>query len=554
MEYSVNRCNDYFGGDFAIEIPGDIYVTDIGLEQGSVTIDESTQYQIISAPYPESDQSLIYEFADDITGENHNISFDKTEHMKWSLAKDEENGSYRIMLNDFLSKAGDLYLKYDDGFVLDGYDEENKDAYKFSFYKWDGIIPEGDPPAQEEPSPEEGEPSTGEEEPVEPEVKYLNFVLSDSLDCGDEVLIYHPSSGRCLAYGHTDYKANGFPETPDENNTIAIGLGTLDQSLMEWGVNINEDGSYSFLRGEWSYTENEDGTRTLAEVSGCLGGSEVVSVDTNGMIEPISIGSADIYVYSEDRGVYSIFTANVKEEVKLTSIDASVEKDRLNVGESIRVSYKLEPSETTNKSVYFTSSDESVATVDSIGRITALSPGNTAIKVTSSKDEQIYDTVDITVIKQVENMYYSETTYMTNLDKEDGHDFYPEIYPSDYTESLIWTSSNPEIAYVDNETGELVKTKNGTAKLKVMSECSGLSSEIFVGVSDFESDAMLVKMQSIYCSGGIFYIFALFDNGELWTWGGDRYTTPVRINCGDRFIKDFAVQNYLYILDQDGTV
>ena len=56
--------------------------------------------------------------------------------------------------------------------------------------------------------------------------------------------------------------------------------------------------------------------------------------------------------------------------------------------------------------------------------------------------------------------------FSRQLEKVDGHDFYPELSPEGTTDTqLEWESASPDICYVD-EKGNLVKLKEGVATLR----------------------------------------------------------------------------------------
>ncbi len=91
-------------------------------------------------------------------------------------------------------------------------------------------------------------------------------------------------------------------------------------------------------------------------------------------------------------------TVNAK-EIKPTSIefDAIPSADKTVVGGKYTLFVTVTPSDATNYNVLFTSSDESIATVDANGRITFLKAGKVTITATAEADPTVKKSIDLTV-------------------------------------------------------------------------------------------------------------------------------------------------------------
>ena len=120
------------------------------------------------------------------------------------------------------------------------------------------------------------------------------------------------------------------------------------------------------------------------------------------VITPLSAGSAKLTLTTIERG----FPASVVIHVistKLQSIDATIDKNELVVGEKAQVSTTFSPENASNKVLYYTSSNPSVATVSDTGEVRALRKGLATITVVSDDDPTITDSIDI-VVKNTDTM------------------------------------------------------------------------------------------------------------------------------------------------------
>lgn len=104
----------------------------------------------------------------------------------------------------------------------------------------------------------------------------------------------------------------------------------------------------------------------------------VATVDANGKVTAVSIGKAIITAFAIDRsGVYATCSVNVKNFVTNISFERDILP--LIVGECKAVAVIVGPEEASDKSVVWSSSDESIATVDATGVVVPLKRGSAKI-------------------------------------------------------------------------------------------------------------------------------------------------------------------------------
>lgn len=124
-------------------------------------------------------------------------------------------------------------------------------------------------------------------------------------------------------------------------------------------------------------------------------GSSYASVSSSGEVTAKKAGTATITV-TASTGHKATCTVKVLSAIVLPeAVELSDELVRLAVGETKTLTATVLPSNTTDQSITWTSSDPSVATVNAAGMLEALSPGTTTITVTTFNGH--YDTCEVRV-------------------------------------------------------------------------------------------------------------------------------------------------------------
>lgn len=103
-------------------------------------------------------------------------------------------------------------------------------------------------------------------------------------------------------------------------------------------------------------------------------------------------------------------TTKVTVSTKVEKIELDKTEGILYVGNSVTVNATVTPDNATDTTVTWSSSDESVATVDKVGKITAVATGNATITATSNSDADVNATYDVTVEEKKTHTYTSSKT------------------------------------------------------------------------------------------------------------------------------------------------
>ncbi|MBU3146898.1 Ig domain-containing protein, partial [Clostridium sp. CF012] len=195
---------------------------------------------------------------------------------------------------------------------------------------------------------------------------------------------------------------------------------------------------------------------------------------------------------SANNGYYgNIIVCEIELMKKIPSISASsIELDKaattLIVGNTTTLNASILPVDAANKNVNWISSDETIATVDATGKVTAIKAGTATVTATTQDGSNLSAGCIVTVTNP--GIIATELTLdKTNLALTVGNSgqLVATIKPSNATTgSAIWTSSNPTIATVD-ATGKVTAIKVGTATvIATTQDGSNLSASCIVTVTD----------------------------------------------------------------------
>ena len=150
--------------------------------------------------------------------------------------------------------------------------------------------------------------------------------------------------------------------------------------------------------------------------------------------------------------------------VPVTSISLTLNSATIIAGSYLQNIATVSPENATDKSIKWASNNEVVATVDSLGKVTAIAQGSTIITATTN-DGNKSATLNVTVT-EVEVLTISLEKSSSVL-IGDTMRFTPTINPSYASNKTVtWSSSNESIAIVD-ATGKVTGISKGTAIIKV---------------------------------------------------------------------------------------
>lgn len=256
------------------------------------------------------------------------------------------------------------------------------------------------------------------------------------------------------------------------------------------------------------YPENT----TTKTVTWSSSNTKVVKVDSYGEVTAVNPGTAYIYCKAKDSGVTAKCKVTVK-AVKATSISFASATTTIEYSKTKTLKATFKPSNTTDKTLTWTSSNPKVVSVDKSGKIKGLKAGQSAVITAKTKDGKL--TAKITV--KVDPIGVSKITLnRTSQSMSKGKSFtlVATVKPANATnKTLTWTSSNPKVATVDKN-GKVTALKNGTTTITCKS-ANGKKATCTITVRKISvTDIELDKRSVLVDVGATFKINAIIIPGN----------------------------------------
>lgn len=201
-------------------------------------------------------------------------------------------------------------------------------------------------------------------------------------------------------------------------------------------------------------TVKPDGA-TYKALSWTSSDSNVASVDSKGKVTALAIGSATITVKADDHQANCVITV----VVPIQSITLNKSELTLTKGQSETLVATLKPEDTSDNTVTWSSSNQTVATVDSNGKVTAVGGGKATITAKAGgKSASCVVTVEV----PVESISLNRTSI--TLGEGESISLKATLNPKDATAPVTWSSSDESIATV-NQYGEVNAIRAGVADI-----------------------------------------------------------------------------------------
>lgn len=223
-------------------------------------------------------------------------------------------------------------------------------------------------------------------------------------------------------------------------------------------------------------------TTNIKDLTWTSSAPEIASVDQTGKVTAHKLGEADITVTTVDGGHTAVCKVTVIQ--KVTGVTLDKESASLRIGEeTLQLNAVVEPSDASDKSLLWTSSEAGVASVSETGLVTPLAPGETVITVTTV-DGEFSATCTVTVIQPVVSITLNETSI--NINPDMTFELVAQINPDNASDkTLEWKSSDETVATVD-QNGVVTGVETGVGReavITVTSKDSGVYATCIVRVT-----------------------------------------------------------------------
>ena len=238
--------------------------------------------------------------------------------------------------------------------------------------------------------------------------------------------------------------------------TIAVTGVTLNKTALTLNIGASETLTATVAPAD---ATNKKVTWTSSDAA-------VASVDANGKVTGVKAGEATITVTTEDGGK----TATCKVTVKPNLVsEITLAALAIYVGESKAITATVKPDDATNKALTWTSSDETVATVDATGKVTGKKIGTATITATARDGSGVSGSCTVTVLSAVKTVTVEPANLTLGKNKSYTLTATVDAQPGTDT-GVTWTSSDTTIATVD-ATGKVTATdKVGTVTITATSK------------------------------------------------------------------------------------
>ena len=297
-------------------------------------------------------------------------------------------------------------------------------------------------------------------------VCFANTLASDAT----KKFLYADSGSKIKNFVATGASGSWYLVPVSDETIVAIGQAgltvlTTDVTLNESSLTLTNAGDTAKLQATVSPSN-----ATYKSVTWTSSNTEVATVNSSGVVTAVGNGTATITVTTAD-GSNKTSSCEVTVNMPVQATGVTLNQTSLTLtseGQVAKLQATVLPSDAPIKSVTWTSSNPSVATVNSNGLVTAVSNGEATITVTTADGSNKTATCEVVVNipMQATGVTLNQSSLsLTSIG--DTVTLIATVSPdSAMDKSVIWTSSNTEVATIDSN-GMVTAIANGTAIITV---------------------------------------------------------------------------------------
>ena len=203
---------------------------------------------------------------------------------------------------------------------------------------------------------------------------------------------------------------------------------------------------------------------------------KTVATVANGKVTALKAGSTQIRVTSFEGGFQDVCNLTVKQHA--TGLDLSASTLTIYLGQTVTMTATVLPSDASDKSVTWTSSNSDIVSVTQNGSVIANAMGEAEITATSN-DGGFSKSCKVTVIEPLvpaTSLTLTPKTMSLNIGESGSLEL--QILPNDCNEILEWESSDPSVATVN--AGDIKALAAGTTTITVRGSNTSASATVTV--------------------------------------------------------------------------
>ena len=344
--------------------------------------------------------------------------------------------------------------------------------------------------------------------------------------CANEVGTAHIYATATDGSGCSDYL------TVTVSNTFPVTSVTLNRSSLSL-----EEGQRASLSAT-VYPDNA----TNKNVNWTSSNNAVATVSC-GVVTAVSKGSAKITATAaDDSGCFDCCTVIVTGDIMVTNVSVSPSSKSLTVGATCYLYETVTPSNATNKTVLWSSSNTNVATVNpNSGLVTACGAGAATIYATAQDGSGKRGTCSISVSAPVSVTSINVSPKQKTLSLNETTTLRATVCPYGASGSVVWTSSDTSVATVGTYTGIVTAKSDGTTTITARAANGNKTDTATITVNSREK--VIVKKDS-----HSFYV--KFADGKVWKSIGIDLTNRQE-NYNQMYPPNMWYENYEYLIEEE---
>lgn len=193
---------------------------------------------------------------------------------------------------------------------------------------------------------------------------------------------------------------------------------------------------------------------------------EIAEVSSQGVVKALKVGTATITATATDGSNVSASCEVTVNGIPVKGITLNKPSITLKATENVQLTATITPINATDQTLTWHSENESVAKVDSTGKVTGISMGKTQIIVSSVSNPKIQAICNVTIAPTLVNRIVIEPTQST-LKAGETIKLQAKIYPELATNKTVsWLSEDQDIAIVDSM-GKVTAKRVGQVRIEV---------------------------------------------------------------------------------------